>query len=95
MTLSGFDTHADNYKGHITQTKILDPAFAALMHDLAERDLLASTIVLCIGEFGRTPWINALDGRDHWPHGFSCVIGGGGLKSGQIIRSHSCGRAER
>lgn len=85
VTLSGFDTHADNYKGHITQTKILDPAFAALMHDLAERDLLASTIVLCIGEFGRTPWINALDGRDHWPHGFSCVIGGGGLKSGQII----------
>lgn len=89
VTLPGFDTHADNFKGHESQTQILDPAFAALMHDLVERDLLASTIVLCIGEFGRTPWINPLDGRDHWPHGFSCVIGGGGLKSGLVIGSTS------
>ena len=55
------------------------------MHDLVEHDLLDSTIVLCIGEFGRTPWINALGGRDHWPQGFSCVIGGGGLRSGVVI----------
>ncbi|MEZ6067082.1 MAG: DUF1501 domain-containing protein [Planctomycetaceae bacterium] len=85
VTLNGFDTHASNYEGHVTQTNQLDPAFAALMDDLAARDLLDSTIVLCIGEFGRTPRINGLDGRDHWPNGFSCVVGGGGLRSGQLI----------
>ena len=85
VVLSGFDTHAENFTGHETQARQLDPAFAALIADLVERDLLDSTIVLCIGEFGRTPKINPLDGRDHWPSGFSCVIGGGGLASGQII----------
>ena len=52
---------------------------------MQDHDLLDSTLVPCIGEFGRTPRINALDGRDHWPTGFSCVIGGGGLKSGVVI----------
>ncbi len=85
VVLPGFDTHANNYEGHVTQSAILDPAFATLVQDLAERDLLASTIVLCIGEFGRTPQINPLGGRDHWPHGFSCVIGGGGLVAGKVI----------
>ena len=85
VVLSGFDTHVNNYEGHVTQTKVLDPAFAALIQDLVDRDLLQSTIVLCIGEFGRTPRINPLEGRDHWPHGFSCVFGGGGLRSGLVI----------
>jgi hypothetical protein len=85
VVLPGFDTHASNYEGHVTQCAQLDPAFAALMQDLVEQDLLDSTIVLCIGEFGRTPWINPLGGRDHWPQGFSCVIGGGGLRSGVVI----------
>jgi hypothetical protein len=85
VVLPGFDTHAANFSGHETQGKQLDPAFAALIADLAERDLLDSTIVLCIGEFGRTPQINPLDGRDHWPNGFSCVIGGGGIRSGVVI----------
>ena len=87
VTLNGFDTHANNYEGHVTQTQILDPAFASLVKDLVDRDLLASTIILCIGEFGRTPRINPLGGRDHWPHGFSCVIGGGGLAAGRVIGS--------
>ncbi|MFQ5732443.1 MAG: DUF1501 domain-containing protein [Planctomycetaceae bacterium] len=85
VTLRGFDTHANNYTGHETQAAILDPAFAALIHDLKTRDLLKSTVVLCIGEFGRTPQINPLEGRDHWPHFFSCVVGGGGLRSGVLI----------
>ena len=85
VTLTGFDTHADNFGGHKTQNDQLDPAFAALIKDLRERDLLDSTVVLCIGEFGRTPRINPAVGRDHWPSGFSCVLGGGGLASGQII----------
>jgi len=85
VTLEGFDTHTKNHAGHVTNTKILDPAFAALIHDLKERDLLESTVVLWIGEFGRTPKINPLGGRDHWPTGFSAVVGGGGFKSGLVI----------
>ena len=95
MVLEGFDTHANNFEGHATQCAQLDPAFASLMQDLDEHDLLQSTIVLCIGEFGRTPRINALDGRDHWPQGFSCVVGGGGLRSGIIIGGTDPERAAR
>ena len=64
---------------------MLDPAFAALVRDLRENDLLDQTVVLCMGEFGRTPRVNALDGRDHWPHSFSAAIAGGGVKGGTII----------
>ena len=85
VTLEGFDTHAKNFTGHETNCKILDPAFAALIHDLRQRDLFDSTVVLWIGEFGRTPKINPLAGRDHWPTGFSAVVGGGGFRSGLVI----------
>ena len=85
VTLDGFDTHADNFGGMATQAAALDPALAALLKDLTDRDLLKSTVVLVMTEFGRTPQINALDGRDHWPNGFSCLIGGGGLASGRVI----------
>lgn len=85
VTLSGWDTHANNFAGHETQAKLLDPALATLIQDLKQRDLLQSTVVLCLSEFGRTPRINPLDGRDHWPRGFSCLIGGGGLRSGVVI----------
>jgi hypothetical protein len=87
ITLGGFDTHANNFNGHRDNARVLDPALATLVRDLRERDLLQSTVVLVIGEFGRSPSINALDGRDHWPSGFSCLIGGGGLKSGLAIGS--------
>ena len=85
VNLEGFDTHTKNFSGHETQAKILDPAFAALIHDLRQRDLFDSTVVLWMGEFGRTPTINPLAGRDHWPTGFSSVIGGGGFRSGLVI----------
>lgn len=85
VVLPGFDTHAENFTGHEARAQQLDPALAALIEDLVERDLLASTVVLCLGEFGRTPKINALDGRDHWPHAFSGVVGGGGLSAGIVI----------
>lgn len=85
VTLQGFDTHANNLEGQQKQTAILDPAFATLLEDLAQRDLLDSTLVLCIGEFGRTPWLNPAEGRDHWPVGFSCVLGGGGIPGGRVI----------
>lgn len=85
VTLGGFDTHANNFSFHDGKAKDLDPALAALTNDLVERDLFDSTVVLVMGEFGRTPKINALEGRDHWPTGFSCLVGGGGLKAGDVI----------
>ncbi len=85
VTLTGWDSHADNFTAHEQNAAVLDPALSALVDDLVERDLWDSTVLLCIGEFGRTPKINPLDGRDHWPMGFSCLIGGGGLRSGVVI----------
>jgi uncharacterized protein (DUF1501 family) len=85
VNLEGFDTHANNFNGQSTQARIFDPAFAALIHDLKRRDLFDSTVMLWAGEFGRTPTINNVGGRDHWPTGFSCVVGGGGFRNGLVI----------
>jgi hypothetical protein len=85
VTLSGWDSHADNHAIHHRLVSELDPAFAALLADLKERQLLQKTIVLCAGEFGRTPRLNRLAGRDHWTNGFSLAIGGGRIRGGQVI----------
>ena len=85
VSLDGFDSHANNLVAHTNRARELDPALATLFKDLADRDLLQSTVILVTGEFGRTPKINPLGGRDHWPTGFSCLIGGGGLRSGAVI----------
>lgn len=85
VALPGWDTHANNHEGHVTQAEILDPALSALIADLHERDLFESTVLLVIGEFGRTPKVNPLGGRDHWPTGFSCLVGGGGVRAGVVI----------
>ena len=85
VTLGGWDTHVDNHELHRRLAGTLDPAFAALVRDLRERDLWRRTVVLCGGEFGRTPSINPLGGRDHWPQGFSMLLGGGGLRGGQLV----------
>lgn len=85
VSLDGFDSHVNNFETHKARASDLDPALAALIADLVERDLLQSTVVLCIGEFGRTPTINPAAGRDHWPSGFSCLVGGGGLRKGLVI----------
>ena len=60
-----------------------DLAFTALLEDLTDRGLLEETLVVVIGEFGRTPEINKLAGRDHWPHCYSAVLAGGGVQGGQ------------
>jgi len=62
----------------------LDLAFAALLDDLNARELLGSTLVACMGEFGRTPHINANDGRDHWPEAWSAALAGGGIRGGVV-----------
>lgn len=87
VTLNGWDTHVNNKEGQGEKISILDPAFSALIKDLKARDLLDSTVVLCGGEFGRTPKVNALDGRDHWPHAFSMAVAGGGFKGGKVFGS--------
>lgn len=85
VTLAGWDTHINNHAFCKTQNDILDPAFAALIRDLKERKLLDRTLVVCGGEFGRTPSINPAGGRDHWPMGFSYALAGGGIRGGQVI----------
>jgi hypothetical protein len=85
VTLNGWDTHTNNEKGQRLLVDQLDPAFAGLIRDLEDRKILDDTVVLCLGEFGRTPWHSALGGRDHWPHGFSVCIAGGGANGGQVI----------
>lgn len=85
VTLQGWDSHVNNHEiqgGLISQ---LDPAFATLIKDLKDRDLLDETIVVCGGEFGRTPTVNPAGGRDHWPHGFSIALAGGGIQGGRVI----------
>lgn len=85
VTLGGWDSHANNHEIQRENLKTLDPAFAALVADLRARGLLERTVVLCGGEFGRTPRVNALAGRDHWPHGFSFALAGGGIRGGRAI----------
>ena len=80
---AGWDTHAENFTTVKSLCQILDPAWATLMTDLKQRGLLANTLVVWMGEFGRTPQINANTGRDHWPGSWSTVLGGAGLKGGQ------------
>ncbi len=85
VTLSGWDTHANNHAGVASQLKILDPAMSALLKDLRQRGLLDKTIVVCAGEFGRTPQVNAAFGRDHWPHSFTVALAGGPVVGGTVI----------
>jgi hypothetical protein len=85
VTLDGWDSHVANHEVHRAHVKVLDPAFAALLRDLRHKSLLERTVVLCCGEFGRTPKINLTAGRDHWPNGFSLALAGGGIRGGQAI----------
>jgi hypothetical protein len=81
----GWDTHVNNFDGVKRLSEVLDPAWATLMDDLQARGLLDSTVVVWMGEFGRTPKINGNRGRDHWPNSWTTVLGGGGIKGGQVI----------
>jgi hypothetical protein len=82
----GWDHHTGieaAYKGD--QLKTLDQGVSALISDLSERGLLDSTLVLVLGEFGRTPKVNKDGGRDHWPHAMSVLMAGAGIPGGQIV----------
>ncbi len=85
VTLDGWDTHDNNFEQVKSLCQVLDPAWATLMADLEERGLLDTTLVVWMGEFGRTPGINPRNGRDHYPAAWSVVLGGGGIKGGQVV----------
>jgi uncharacterized protein (DUF1501 family) len=85
ITLTGWDTHVNNHELQAGRIEILDPAFANLIGELKQRELLDSTLVVCGGEFGRTPWLNSVGGRDHWPQGFSMALAGGGIPGGRVV----------
>ncbi len=88
---SGWDTHGKGSGGENdrklrdTLCPTFDQSFSALLEDLEQRGLLESTIVIAMGEFGRTPEKNQINGRDHWPFCFSVALGGGGIRGGQVI----------
>ena len=91
----GWDTHGDlvlrlkeGYAGAKVGVGLIptfDLAFAALVSDLADRGLLDETLVIAMGEFGRTPKVNTARGRDHWPRVFSIALAGGGIRGGQVF----------
>ncbi len=87
LNIGGWDTHQDNFTACRGLTKQLDQPFAYLLTDLEQRGLLDRTLVVWMGEFGRTPRINPRTGRDHFPRAFSAVMAGCGIRGGQVIGS--------
>ncbi len=85
VTLDGWDTHVNNFDRTKTLCQKLDPGFATLVKDLSDRNMLDRTLILCLGEFGRTPLVNTNDGRDHFPDAFCAAIAGGGINGGKLI----------
>ena len=88
VTLGGWDTHQNNWARVRTLSEQVDAGMSALIRDLRDRNLLDNTLVIWMGEFGRTPRINqrgAQPGRDHYPRAWSSVMVGGGIRGGQVI----------
>ncbi len=85
VTHSNYDTHFENFDYHIEQLGEFDKPFATLIADLADRGMLESTLVTVVAEFGRTPRINHLAGRDHWSHAWSVAMAGCGLHAGAVV----------
>jgi hypothetical protein len=94
VDLNGWDTHQNNFE---TTTRLggqADAGFASLVRDLRERGRLDRTLVIWMGEFGRTPRINANTGRDHYPRAFNVALAGGGVRGGRVIGATSAGGNE-
>ncbi len=86
VTDGGWDTHQENFKSLKTRKlPVLDRAYAALLQDLHDRGLLEGTLVVWFGDFGREPKINPSAGRDHWASAGAALMGGGGVKMGEVV----------
>ena len=84
VNLGGWDTHADNFNQVRNLLGMVDPGLSSMLEDLDKEGRLDSTLVVWMGEFGRTPQINGGKGRDHWPGGFSVGLWGGGIGGGRV-----------
>jgi uncharacterized protein (DUF1501 family) len=93
----GWDTHIYNFELLQDQhCPVFDRAFSALLDDLHDRGLLSRTLVVCMGEFGRTPKINARAARDHWPGCYPSIWAGAGVREGRVVgESDKRGEAPR
>src|SRR5690606_15263633 len=90
----GWDTHNDNFNRSAALAEQLDRPYAALLADLHQRGMLDKTLVIWMGEFGRTPRVNPNAGRDHYPKAFNVALAGGGVRGGQIIGETDAGGVE-
>ena len=87
----GWDHHYRNFQ--IMQDRHgpwMDQAFSALIEDMSDRGLLESTLVVAMGEFGRSPKVNDKAGRDHWEHCYSAMFAGGGVRGGRVVGCSDC-----
>jgi hypothetical protein len=88
INFGGWDTHENNFgslKNHLLPR--VDDGYAALLQDLKDRGMLDTTLVVWMGEFGRTPKVNSSAGRDHWSQSMVVTMGGGGIKTGMVVGS--------
>jgi hypothetical protein len=85
VTHSNYDTHNENFNFHFEQLGEFDGPFATLVADLFDRGLLEHTLMVVLSEFGRTPGINILYGRDHWSKSWSICMGGAGIQKGAVF----------
>jgi hypothetical protein len=88
LGFGGWDTHGDNFRA--LRDRLLPPldrALSALVRDLESRGLLGETVVVCAGEFGRTPRVNPAAGRDHWARSMAALLAGGGFAGGTVYGS--------
>jgi uncharacterized protein (DUF1501 family) len=89
-----WDTHFDHFERIKPLNSATDRGFASLVEDLAQRGMLEKTLVILMGEFGRTPIINPRTGRDHFPRAFSIALAGAGIKKGFVLGSTNAGGTE-
>lgn len=82
---TNYDTHHENFDFHIEQLAEFDRTFATLVEEIAERGMIESTLIVVMSEFGRTPRINHLYGRDHWSKAWSVLLGGCGIQPGAVV----------
>jgi hypothetical protein len=85
IDLGGWDDHATVFNNLKNRLPVLDTGMSALIEDLNQRGMLQDTAIVWMGDFGRTPRINARGGRDHWARSWSCVVGGAGMKGGIAV----------
>ena len=85
----GWDSHSNNFEAVRQLCGVLDPAWGTLLADLQDRGMLNQTLVVWMGEFGRTPTINGGGGRDHFPNAWSTVLSGAGIQGGQVYGTTS------